>query len=229
LNASQALAVIESGRGDDARRRVYKLARYVYCDRETTVLRQRDSRCCSASIRSCGRGATGLRSAGSMTNRFLSFAQPHGAAVQGERLLTPLTPKRKRRIARRASLLSAPSCRFRVGLAAALLRGRRRHAVAVVLDLRGVGLSPFSIMVVRQARLRARAGRRSPLGHYDAPSSVDLLSEPTSSMTPHAEPPSRIASEQLAQFFLRRLERPFPLRGKVSAGSIHVKGQHRHR
>ena len=182
MNASQALAVIESGHGDGARRRVCKLARYVYCDRETTVLRQRDSRCCSAPLRSCGRGATGLRSAGSMTNRFLSFAQPHSAAVQGERLLTALTLEHKRRIARRASLLRAPYCRFRVGLAT-LLRGRRRYAVAVVLDLRGVGLSPFSTTVVREALLGARAWRRSPLGHYDAPSSVDLPSERASSMT----------------------------------------------
>src|ERR1700722_3720996 len=151
--------------------------------KESGSLRQRDSRCCSAALRSCGRGATGLRAAGSMTNRFLSFAQPHSAAVQGERLLTVLTPKHKRRIARRASLLPAPSCRFRVGLATTLLRGRRRHAVAVVLDLRGVGLSPFSITFVRQALLGARAWRRSPLGHYDAPSSVDLLWERTSSTT----------------------------------------------
>jgi len=34
--------------------RVCKLARYVYCDRETTVLRQQDSRCCSASWLACG-------------------------------------------------------------------------------------------------------------------------------------------------------------------------------
>src|ERR1700722_20000209 len=81
----------------------------------------------------------------------------------------------------------------------ALLRGRSRHAVAVVLDLGGVGLPLFSIMVVRQGRLRGRASGRSPLGHYDAPSSVDLMSERAPKHAPpHAEPPSRIASEQLA-------------------------------
>ena len=155
---------------------VCKLARYVYCDRETTVLRHRDSRCCSASWRMWS-AATGLRAARST---FLSFAQPHRAAVQGDACLGA---NAKAQAGARVSLLYAPSCRSRVGLAGALLHGRRRHAVAVVLDFRGVGLSPFSITVVRQGRLGGRAWGKSPLGHYDAPFLLILCRSAPQSMT----------------------------------------------
>jgi hypothetical protein len=135
--------------------------------------------------------AAGVRSAGSMTKRFPDFARRSDFltlraialyASSRRALLTALTPNR--RVVRRESLLRSRPCSSRIRFPAALLRGRRRHAVAVVLDLRSVGLSAFSIMVVREARLRARAWRRNPPGHCDAPSSVDPLSERTSSIAP---------------------------------------------
>jgi hypothetical protein len=54
---------------------VCKLAGYVYCDRETTVLRQRDSRCCSASLRFYGASLLPCDLQGQMKKRFLRLAR----------------------------------------------------------------------------------------------------------------------------------------------------------
>jgi hypothetical protein len=110
------------------------------------------------------RVAAGLRSVWSMTKRFLSFARNRSARQFKASAAYGAEAAGWKSTWSRASLFRAPPCRFRIRLSSSLLRGRGRHAVAVVLDFRGVGLSAFSIMVVRQPRRGPERGGGGRLG-----------------------------------------------------------------
>jgi hypothetical protein len=115
-----------------------------------------------------GVGRYGLRSVRTMTKRQSVCAQLHCAPQA--------LPERC------ASFLRPRPYRSRIGVRRALLFGRRRHTLLIVLDLRCVWLPAFSIAVLRQVRLRAGAWWRDRLGHHDVPF-PSILPETAASLT----------------------------------------------
>ena len=111
----------------------------------------------SAGQRLFQRPASGLRPGQQQSHAFASRATTSCA------LAAP--------VARRVILLRPRSGGSRIGLPPGLHYGRRCSALLIVLDLRCVWLSAFSIVILSQARLRAGVWWGGRLGHNDAPSS----------------------------------------------------------